>query len=429
MWGIQIKNILFVIFILSIILLTGCSQNSSSTKTDAGLTEIVKVGDLSFTLLGVSLNKWNETYKVTTEPNGNTPAKIYSMFWSFSVINNGESVRYVSNCGALLFENGIQYNFAPDTEDTLCKEYTILPGARITFVTGFLFSNSYTTPLALSWEDIPGSKITYISKQTDEIVKYVIDKKDITYTGVKYIDPQNKNIQIDIINKTIILRSCDIENDKYIVANINLWSSPEMNSVKDSITHLCGGMKVVAYEQSVYDNKLVYHIKTGNNKDGWISEQFIQSEGVCKTNQDCRLMKESWTNGEYAYSLSYPACLISDSICVECITTRDCPNTKVCDVQKNKCVDCVTNNDCVTKNNSTYSKEEKICDTTTQRCTDCLTDKDCRLFEGDTGFCIINISGIASYNKCVICLNNNDCKEDEYCDNFYQAYSSCRKRT
>jgi len=159
------------------------SQTQSSTKNVAGLNDSIKIGDLSFKLFNVNLQKWKEKDMFTTEVNGNIIAKIYSMYWFLEVTNNGDNIEYVSNCGTLLFEDGSQYSFMPQTTTTRCGDYKIVPGATIKIMSSFFFSDDYLYKgSAKPWEQVHGSKITYFSEQTSGLVKYIIDKSEIKYT-------------------------------------------------------------------------------------------------------------------------------------------------------------------------------------------------------------------------------------------------------
>lgn len=164
---------------------SGYSSNPSNNKNTyqsdikevLGLNDIVKVGNLSFKLDGVYL-QWSPGIY----------AEYYNMFWSFVVTNDGDTIENVSDCGILLFEDGSQYNFDVSQGDLdisgKCIYYGMVPGARTTIYSTFYFSNSSYHPQSWlgypkSWEEVPGSKITYFSQQNKGLVKYSIDKGEI----------------------------------------------------------------------------------------------------------------------------------------------------------------------------------------------------------------------------------------------------------
>ncbi len=134
----------------------------NSELDTGGIYPKVEVGSLSFQLNDIEL------YKGYSTPESSN----YNLWWRFIVTNDGQSIERVSDCGVLLFEDGSQYK----TTNRECNYHEMVPGARITLWSNFYFSNPQI------WEDIPGSKVTYFSQQSEGLVKYTIYKREIRST-------------------------------------------------------------------------------------------------------------------------------------------------------------------------------------------------------------------------------------------------------
>jgi len=167
----------------------------------AGLQDAVEVGDLSFELVGVTLQKRRSWI---TAPFGNNkwhpreevPPEYHTMFWDFTIINNGNNIENISDCGRLLFEDGSQYEFEISVQfgfdiTRICNYYDMVPGARAEITSTFHFSNpsevpSYWSGSPMFWKDVPGSKITYFSQQEQGLVMYEVNKEEITYNNITW---------------------------------------------------------------------------------------------------------------------------------------------------------------------------------------------------------------------------------------------------
>lgn len=138
---------------------------------EAGLYDKIEVGGLSFQLLEVELYGRNES-----------EGQIDSMWWKYTITNKGEDIERVSDCGILLFEDGLQYEFQINLYGRIregCNYQEIVPGAKIPLWYGFRFLESdYTIP----WSDVAGSKITLFSEQGGGLMKHTINKNEIIYT-------------------------------------------------------------------------------------------------------------------------------------------------------------------------------------------------------------------------------------------------------
>ena len=192
-----ISSLVFVMGISGCVRESSTNTTSSNTKEVARLYDTVKVGDLSFQLTGVTLQKWAPPkYGEWT-----IPQEQYTLFWTFEITNNGENIENVSDCGILLFEDGSQYNFDVTLDDAdvdvditgHCNYYTMVPGAKIIAYSTFYFTNTseayvpcYWSGSPRVWQEVPGSKITYFSQQNVGLVKYIIDKSEIVYTSEPY---------------------------------------------------------------------------------------------------------------------------------------------------------------------------------------------------------------------------------------------------
>ena len=138
------------------------NEKSNIANKEAGLYDLVKADGLSFQLTDVYIPKSK------------------SLWWTFTIINEGNSIVNVSDCGVLLFEDGSQvtrqireYSDGSGYTQTNCNYYILVPGARYSIEYGFELSN-----LA----DVPDSKIVFFSQQETGLVKYIIDKSEIRYT-------------------------------------------------------------------------------------------------------------------------------------------------------------------------------------------------------------------------------------------------------
>ncbi len=194
---------------------------------------------------------------------------------------------------------------------------------------------------------------------------------------------------IEKINQTLI-----VQGDQ---GEINLWSSPsivESTKVGRIIyPNTRAGTKVTAFEKQT-DSKgkdYYYHIRTSTGKEGWVSSVWISEDSICATDEDCK-------------SLLYRDFFCLGGVCIECRTTRDCITSQKCHPESHWCVDCLSNDDC----SSVYP----ICDLKENGCTECLSDGDCST---PNKFCIVDDKYVFA-NKCVECLDNYDCLEDEWCD-------------
>jgi hypothetical protein len=171
-----------------------------------GINDLVNVGKLTFSLDNVFLSEWTPLIweYPTTNISFSYPEKKYSLFFSLTVTNNGDSIENFTDCGVLLFEDGKKYNLeiiqaCPTSKfdskqydydiSNVCNEYKMFPGEKMQMYSSFYFTNSsntyvppYWSDSPLIWEKVPGSKITYYSQQNSGIVKYVIDKSDIIYS-------------------------------------------------------------------------------------------------------------------------------------------------------------------------------------------------------------------------------------------------------
>ncbi len=148
------------------------SEDYNIENEEAGLYDIVKIDDLSFQLTEIELYKRNDEGFINT------------MWWKYSITNEGKSIKRVSDCGILLFEDGSQYKFQVDLDSseiiTDCNYYEMVPGAEIGVWYGFRFSDEYNAKL---WKEVPGSEIIFFSQQSGGLVKYIIDKSEISYTN------------------------------------------------------------------------------------------------------------------------------------------------------------------------------------------------------------------------------------------------------
>lgn len=143
-------------------------------EEEAGLYDKVGVGDLSFDLWEVEL--------FARKGRENNSISYHTMWWKYEVTNEGDTIKSVSNCGSLLFEDGSQYDFQVgypgDYTMVDCNYFDLVPGAKMPVWYGFKFySNS-----GRYWEEVPGSKITFFSQQDSGLVKSTIDKSEIEYT-------------------------------------------------------------------------------------------------------------------------------------------------------------------------------------------------------------------------------------------------------
>ncbi|MBD3252252.1 hypothetical protein GF386_00795 [Candidatus Pacearchaeota archaeon] len=152
-----------------------------------GINGIVKIKGLSFELVDVNVQKLEPISRLSINP--------YAMYWHFIVANNGDSIEKVSSCGVMKFEDGSQYRFNLDEGGNdatgKCISAELDPETEIDLYSEFYFydfsKDSSLSHLskkgAIDWRDVPGSKITYLSQQEQGLVKYEIDKEDITYTS------------------------------------------------------------------------------------------------------------------------------------------------------------------------------------------------------------------------------------------------------
>jgi len=172
------KNIILIVIIIGAIIsfyfiLTNEPIENSEIEIqevkDAGLNDLVRVGGVSFELVGVELYEAKGGY--------------HTLWFDYTITNEGENMEEVSNCGTLLFEGGAQYKYQVTYNGeyiiTECSDYEMVPGTRVRFLYGFRFSKSSYTR---EWKEVPGSKITFFSQQDGGLVKYVIDKSEITLT-------------------------------------------------------------------------------------------------------------------------------------------------------------------------------------------------------------------------------------------------------
>lgn len=143
----------------------------------AGINDVITLEDLSFKLIGVSLynHNPNNLYQLGRQ---------YSLGWFIEVINNGENIEEVSQCGKLLFEDGSQYDF--NVVD--CEVTELVPGAKEQIGIWFFFTSNPTYKEvdltdARAWEEFSGSEITLFSQQKYGLIKYEIDKNEIEYTN------------------------------------------------------------------------------------------------------------------------------------------------------------------------------------------------------------------------------------------------------
>lgn len=188
-WIWIVPGVIVLVVVISIIY----SKNNEKMEF-AGLNETLQVGSLSFQLNEVTLQEegsWihNNCEKVNYVNGGRSgpyiciPSEVdkkvpegYNLFWSFLVTNNGDEIKNVSKCGILLLEDGSQYKFelgrsSYDRTD-ICEHHIMIPGENIEFYKVFTFSN---------WSEVPGSKITFFSQQSDGLVRFAVDKSQIKY--------------------------------------------------------------------------------------------------------------------------------------------------------------------------------------------------------------------------------------------------------
>lgn len=235
---------------------------------------------------------------------------------------------------------------------------------------------------------------------------------------------------VEAINEEFVISG--IENGECVVRTINLWSTQSMSSKSGSVEKVCGGIKVTAFEkvESSSLNRVLYHIKTPDGQSGWITDSFVNKNGICQADNDCKSIGNYFAYEEdvlgekkEVFEMVPGTCL--EGICVACIETRDCSGSAVCDITKNKCVECLSNKDCDTSSNRITDK--LTCDTVNNECVECLTDNDCPSsddsWDKDKKICKLG-KFTPVLNECVECRDNYGCPEDEYCSHS----GSCDKR-
>lgn len=183
------------------------------------------------------------------------------------------------------------------------------------------------------------------------------------------------------VNQTVILAG--IENGECVVNSINLWSSPNMESIITSIFG-CSGEKVRVVSKQEVDGRKWYNIRLiygdGNNSQelgGWVTDSFVQLNGVCTNNEDCKKIKDNNL---------FPIC--KEGVCVECLVNEDCSSREIC---KNY-------------NNPSYNL-----------CTECLTKEDCVIKGEGKNKCWIIDDVLPRKNECIECLRDTDCGDNKHC--------------
>ena len=86
----------------------------------------------------------------------------------------------------------------------------------------------------------------------------------------------------------------------------------------------------------------------------------------------------------------------SNGNCVECVSSSDCMEGKVCNARFGNCVECMSPSDCM---------EGKVCNANGACVVECVSSSDC--MEGK----VCNANG-----NCVECISSSDCMEGKVCD-------------
>src|SRR3989338_9914196 len=109
---------------------------------------------------------------------------------------------------------------------------------------------------------------------------------------------------VETINEEFVISG--IENGKCVVREINFWSTTSMISKSGSVEKACGGIKVNAFEkvESSSLNRVLYHIKTSDGQTGWITDSFVNKNGICQTSDDCKSISSYYERETNIYGKS-----------------------------------------------------------------------------------------------------------------------------
>ncbi len=172
----------------------------------------------------------------------------------------------------------------------------------------------------------------------------------------------NKVLAVSIFIFALFLAYCDLAVTEIDNEDVEVLDTEELNDISSADA----GNDIVIRDNEVVDAS---------------GEDIIILE--CKNDRDCTLEK--------------PFC--KNNVCVQCITSEDCPNSEVC-TEKNECEyvekTCQKNTDC----DMGYICKDK-------KCTEgCITNKDCPPANKPNNlFCNVN----SETPLCVECLVDKDC--------------------
>lgn len=185
-WDWVVIGILVFVVIILFIELNSVSLEEIAESKVAELNDEVKTSNLLFTLDNAQLDTQG-----FSESSSSISIDSHILFLDFIVTNVGDNMENVSDCGVLLFEDGSQYRFSlnPSWTDISeeCNYYEMVPGSKMMITSNFYFVDSsrglsFWKGYHTAWDKVPGSKITYFSQQSNELIKIVIDKSEIIHT-------------------------------------------------------------------------------------------------------------------------------------------------------------------------------------------------------------------------------------------------------